>query len=188
MLLDEYVENRRALELLKERDRASFLLAPSQLTQMAAAGKLDPRRVQVLSEIWNRTQDQNKLLTALNTLGYAGGFVEDYYAKAEERRHNELSPTVIPETLATQPQARPTQPRRLTPREQKILAVIRPGVTGRLYARELDHASLKPRRSWTDRGCPSTYLAAFDDPSDKYHWRQMIQDEKTKIARKRLKN
>ena len=67
MLLDEYVENRRALELLKERDRASFLLAPSQLTQMAAAGKLDPRRVQVLSEIWNRTQDQNKLLTAFNT-------------------------------------------------------------------------------------------------------------------------
>ena len=71
---------------------------------------------------------------------------------------------------------------KLTDREQKIWEVIQRGTEGAEYSRELHNAGLRPRKGWIKRGCPGTYTAAYMDPDT--HWRQMVQDEKSKISRK----
>jgi hypothetical protein len=68
----------------------------------------------------------------------------------------------------------------LNKREQKIWEVVQRGLKGAQYCRELHNADVRPRKSWTDRDCPGTYPSAYLE----VRWRQMVQDEKTKISRK----
>ena len=68
----------------------------------------------------------------------------------------------------------------LSKREQRIWKVIRQGVRGAQYLRELHADGLRPPNRWVKRGCPGTYLGIANDPK----WRQSAQDEKSKIRRK----
>jgi hypothetical protein len=78
---------------------------------------------------------------------------------------------------------RPNQhTRKLTTHEEKIWQIIQTHAKGRGYARALDAADAKP--PWIDLGCPSTYLAAFDQTGG--HWRQRLQNEKSKVQAKAL--
>jgi hypothetical protein len=77
----------------------------------------------------------------------------------------------------------PSRIKPLSVREQKIWEVIQRGLTGKQYLRELHRAGLRPRQSWTDRGCPATYARIAEDDVDP-KWRQAAQDEKSKIRRK----
>jgi hypothetical protein len=72
---------------------------------------------------------------------------------------------------------------RLTPRQRKLFDVAERGVKGPAYCRELQNARLRPCRAWIEQGCPGTYPEAYHDP----YWRQMIQDEKSKVCRKARK-
>jgi hypothetical protein len=69
----------------------------------------------------------------------------------------------------------------LTDREKTIWTVIRQGLKGMRYCRELDDAGIKSRKSGSWKGCPGTYPAAYQAGAP---WRHRIQDEKTKIRRK----
>jgi len=72
------------------------------------------------------------------------------------------------------------KPIELSERERKISEIIQLGSRGAQYCRELHAANLRPRRSWTHKGCPGTYPGAYTDPK----WRQAINDEKSKVRRK----
>lgn len=69
----------------------------------------------------------------------------------------------------------------LSSREKKIWSVIQTGAKGLQYCRELHNARLKPRRSWKEEGCPSSYPEAYRSSS---RWQQRINDEKSKVRRK----
>ena len=73
------------------------------------------------------------------------------------------------------------QQKPLTEREQKIWEVIQRGQTGRQYCREVDNAGVRPRRTGPWKDGPGTYLGAYDEGG---RWRQMVQDEKSKIRQK----
>jgi hypothetical protein len=70
---------------------------------------------------------------------------------------------------------------KLTKREQKIWSVIQQGVEGPTYCREVHRAGVKPRKSWLDDDCPSTYPEAYREGEP---WRKRIQDEKCRIKNK----
>jgi hypothetical protein len=70
---------------------------------------------------------------------------------------------------------------KLSDREKKISEIIRRGAKGPQYARELKSSRVMPRRSWVQAGCPSDYVSAYKKGPP---WRQRIQNEKSKIAKK----
>jgi hypothetical protein len=73
------------------------------------------------------------------------------------------------------------QPQQLTPRELKVWGVIKRGVKGLEYCRELANARIAPLQSGTWKGCPRKYESAYMEGKP---WRHRIQDEKSKIRRK----
>jgi hypothetical protein len=107
----------------------------------------------------------------------------------------EAPPATVPQKLAAlesvpQP-APPVQKRRswrrsLKKREKVIRSAIRLGKKGRKYAAYLDEHGLRTEESWQnniDNPCPKTHVKAYDDPE----WRQAIQREKSRVA-KRMKS
>lgn len=70
----------------------------------------------------------------------------------------------------------------LDDREQKIWEVIRRGVRGMTYCREIDAARVSPPRKGIWRDAPRKYVAAYQSGDKRLvHW---IQDEKSKTRRK----
>jgi hypothetical protein len=78
--------------------------------------------------------------------------------------------------------ARTELPSSLSDHERRVWEVIQRGSRGAQYLRELHAAGLRPRKSWREHGCPSTYTGIATDNDPK--WRQRAQDEKSKIRRK----
>lgn len=95
----------------------------------------------------------------------------------------------LPPLVAARAEAAYTEPARNTTipakepteREQRIWAVIQRGSTGCQYCRELGNAGIAPRKSGAWKGCPRTYISAYQQGEP---WCHRIQDEKFKIRRK----
>jgi hypothetical protein len=76
-------------------------------------------------------------------------------------------------------------PHGVSEREAEIRSIIRSGVKGLHYCREMDAAGVKIPLRWLAEGCPGTYVAAYmkGDP-----WRHRIVTEKWQIQKSMTKN
>jgi hypothetical protein len=79
------------------------------------------------------------------------------------------------------PVGRGNRPPKLTAREMKILQVIQQDVKGLQYCRELDHASIAPKRTGVWKDAARKYVQTYCMGA---LWRHRIEDEKSKILRK----
>ena len=75
------------------------------------------------------------------------------------------------------------QKKALSIHEEKIVLVAMRGLKGAQYCRELDRAGVHIPVKWLDRGCPSTYAAAFKNKK----WMTKINLEKSDTLHKAKK-
>ena len=71
-------------------------------------------------------------------------------------------------------------------REVKIRRVIKRGLKALPYCHELDDQSIRIPKIWVARGCPLTYVQAFNHENKK--WRHAIFNEKSTIGRRLSKS
>ncbi|HET6143878.1 MAG TPA: hypothetical protein VFE02_10235 [Candidatus Acidoferrales bacterium] len=69
----------------------------------------------------------------------------------------------------------------LTEREGKLWSVIKQGVDGLAYCREVDRTGVRPRKKWLAASCPGTYTGAY---LLGLPWQKRIQDEKYRVQKK----
>ena len=83
--------------------------------------------------------------------------------------------------LEPKPPRRPQKLRHksLADGEKAIRRVIReePRLKGLHYCRHLDDKGIKPRDEWLDKGCPPTYVEAYQDA----YWRKQLYKEKSRV-------
>jgi hypothetical protein len=86
------------------------------------------------------------------------------------------------ELLVSPDHRRPTKRRSKTEKTETIRQFVH--LKGPGYCRAMDQAGMKPKPSWITDGCPSSYLEAYRDPDRR--WRKRIQDEKSKIGKRKV--
>ena len=153
---------------------------------LARQGILSPRDVRIFRESMEPIDigtlpgsDLRKLLGITEEILETAKSTKNLTAAAQEAQAS-LQKQQAAQAAAAQETAATSKSATLTGRERKIVKVIERGVKGLTYCRELDRASMRPRRSWLERGCPGRYAEAYRDSN----WRQAIQEEKSYIARK----